>query len=114
MADMAVLEPISYEEATSIEGWKEAMQAELKMIHKSQTWELADKPSHKKVIGVKWVYRIKLNTDGSLNRLKARLVVKGFSQQYGVDSMKTFSLVARLDTIRLFLALAAQMRWKIF
>ncbi|KAA3465467.1 Retrovirus-related Pol polyprotein from transposon TNT 1-94 [Gossypium australe] len=77
----------------------------MSIIHKNQTWELIDKPSHKKVIGVNWVFKTKLNIDGSLNKLKARLVVKVFSQQYGIDYWETFSPVARLDTIRLLLAL---------
>ncbi|KAA3465222.1 Cysteine-rich RLK (RECEPTOR-like protein kinase) 8 [Gossypium australe] len=68
--------------------------------------ELVDKPLHKKVIGVKWVFKTNLNVDGSLNRLKARLVVKGFRQQYGIDYWETSAPVARLDTIRLILALA--------
>ncbi|KAA3481507.1 pleiotropic drug resistance protein 3-like [Gossypium australe] len=92
-ADVALLEPMTFEEAGTI--------------------ELVDKPSHKKVIGVKWVFKTKLNADGSLNKLKARLVVKGFSQQYGIDYWETFTLVVRLDTIKLLLALAAQMGWKI-
>ncbi|GKV25863.1 hypothetical protein SLEP1_g35244 [Rubroshorea leprosula] len=63
--------------------------------------------------GVKWVYRSKLNVDGSLNKYKARLVVKGYAQQLGVDFGETFSPVARHDTIRLLLALAAQKKWKL-
>ncbi|XP_016720207.1 uncharacterized mitochondrial protein AtMg00820-like [Gossypium raimondii] len=105
-ADMAILKPINYEEVALIEGWKEAMQAELKMIHKNQTWEFVDKSSHKRVIGVN-CNRTKLNADGSLNKLKARLVMKGFSQQYEIDYMETFASIARLDTTILLLALAA-------
>jgi len=63
---------------------------------------------------VKWVYHTKLNVDGSVNKLKARLVVKSYSQIFGVDYSETFSPVARLDTIRLLLAIAAQKGWKIF
>ena len=65
-----------------------------------------DKPLHKKAIGVKWVYRTKLNADGSVNKYKARLVVKGYAQLFGVDFSETFAPVARLDNIRLLLALA--------
>ena len=55
------------------------------MIEKNNTWKLVDKPIHKKAIGVKWVYRTKLNSDGSVNKHKARLVVKGYAQMFGVD-----------------------------
>ena len=84
------------------------------MIDKNNTWELVDRPSHKKPIGVKWVYRTKLNSDGSINKHKARLVVKGYAQMFGVDFSETFAPVARLDTIRMLLALAAQKKWKIY
>ncbi|KAH9715988.1 hypothetical protein KPL71_021282 [Citrus sinensis] len=90
------------------------MEDEIKMIHKNQTWELVDRPLHKKTIGVKWVYRTKLNADGSVNKFKTRLVVKGYAQLFGVDFSETFAPVAWLDTIRLLLALAAQKQWKIY
>ena len=78
------------------------------MIEKNNTLELVERPRNKKVIGVKWVYRTKLNLDGSVNKHKAWLVVKGYSQQYGVDFSETFVLVARYNTIRLLIDLAAQ------
>ena len=81
------------------------------MIEKNQTWELVDRPQHKKVIGVKWIYRTKLNYDGSVNKHKARLVVKGYVQIYGVDFSETFAPVARIDTIRMLLVLTAQKGW---
>jgi len=66
-----------------------------------------DMPEHKKPIGVKWVYRTKLNVDGTINKHKARLVVKGYAQIFGVDFSETFAPIARLDTIRKLLAVAA-------
>ena len=84
------------------------------MIEKNNTWELVDRPTHKKAIGVKWVYRTKLNYDGSINKHKARLVVKGYAQMFSVEFLETFALVAKLDTIRMLLALAAQKGWKIY
>jgi len=66
------------------------------------------------VIDVKWVYRTKLNPDGSIHKHKARLVVKGYSQMTGIDYGDTFALVARHETIWLIVALSAQYGWKIF
>ena len=74
------------------------------MIEKNHTWKLLERPSNKKVIGVKWVFRTKLNADGSMNKHKARLVAKGYAQVFGVDFSVTFASIARLDTIRLLLA----------
>ena len=65
--------------------WIEPMKEELRMIEKNDTWELVDIRQHRNVIGVKWVYRTKLNADGSVNKYKARLVVMGYSQVFGVD-----------------------------
>jgi len=90
------------------------MEAELKMIEKNGTWSLVDKPFDKKTIGVKWVFKVKLNANGSINKYKARLVVKGYAQQFGVDFFDTFAPVARLDTIRLLLALSAHQNWKVY
>ncbi|XP_011038230.1 PREDICTED: protein trichome birefringence-like 39 [Populus euphratica] len=64
-----------------------------------------------KAVGVKWVYTTKFNADNSINKYKARLVVKGYAQMFGVDFSKTFTLVARLDSIRMLLDLAAQNGW---
>jgi hypothetical protein len=87
------------------------MKEDLMKIEKNQTWMLVNRPAHKKVIGVKWVYRTKFNADSSINEYKARLVVKGYAQMFGVNFFETFAPVARLDTIRMLLALAAQNGW---
>ena len=65
-------------------------------------------PKGQKTISVKWVFKTKLNKSGEVDKYKARLVVKGYKQQYGVDYTEVFSPVARHDTIRLVIALAAQ------
>ena len=64
---MVVIEPGGYNEAIKYAGWKDAMQEEFDIILKSQTWELVERPLVKKVIGVKWVYKTKLNRDGTVN-----------------------------------------------
>jgi len=61
------------------------MKEEMDNIEKNKTWQLVDKPRDKNVIGVKWVYRVKMNPNGSINKYKARLVVKGYVQQSGFD-----------------------------
>ena len=76
----ALLELANYTEAAVSAHWRTAMKEELNIIEKNNTWELVERPSNKKVIGVKWVYRTKLNPDGSVNKYKAKLVVKGYSQ----------------------------------
>ena len=106
--NVAAIEPTNYVEAATDQKWLDAMKEELKMIEKNQTWELVDRPQHKKAIGVKWIFRTKLNSDGSVNKYKARLVVKGYAQMFGVDFSETFAPVARMDIIRMLLALAAQ------
>jgi hypothetical protein len=111
--NMALIEPAGYKEAVANQHWMAAMKEELMMIEKNQTWILVNIFAHKKAIGVKWVYRTKFNADGSINKHKARLVVKGYAQMFGVDFSETFAPVARLDTIRMLLALAAQNGWTI-
>nr|CAD1838543.1 unnamed protein product [Ananas comosus var. bracteatus] len=111
---VVVLEPAGYEEAKSDQRLMNEMKEELAMIEKNQTWELVERPKDRKVIGVKWVFKTKLNPDGSVNKQKARLVVKGYAQVWGVDFSETFAPVARLDTIRMTLALATQQGWKVY
>ncbi|CAL2249603.1 unnamed protein product [Prunus armeniaca] len=108
------IEPENFEAVVKEEIWRKAMEEEIKTIEKNKTWELVDRPKDKEIIGVKWVYKTKFNPDGSIQKHKARLVAKGYSQQPGIDFNKTFAPIARLDTIRTLVALAAQKKWKVF
>ncbi|RHN42089.1 putative RNA-directed DNA polymerase [Medicago truncatula] len=90
------------------------MDVEMKSIEKNRTWQLVDLPKGKDAIGLKWVYKTKYNEDGSVQKYKARLVVKGYSQQPGVDFNETFAPVVRMETIRTVLALAAQLELQVF
>ena len=90
------------------------MDDEINSIEKNDTWEMCNLPKGHKTIGVKWVFKRKLNKISEVDKYKARLVVKVYKQQYEVDYTEVFSLVARHGTIRLVVALAAQNSWPIF
>ncbi|KAL4353579.1 hypothetical protein GQ457_06G019510 [Hibiscus cannabinus] len=107
---LVVSDPLYYEEAADKEEWQKAMMEEMKSIEKNGTWEMVDLPDDKNAIGLKWVFKTKFGADGSIQKHKARLVAKGYAQQYGVDFEETFSPVARFETVRLVLALAAQLQ----
>ena len=84
------------------------------MIEKNNTWQLVDRPQDKKVIGLKWVYRIKYNEDGSIQKYKAHLVDKWYSQQSGIDFDDTFAPIARMETIRTVLVVIAKLKLQAF
>ena len=84
-----------------------AMNSEIDSIEKNNTWTLTDLPAGAKKIGVKWVYKTKYNENGKIDKYKACLVAKGYSQKYGVDYTEVFAPVARMDTVRMNIALAA-------
>lgn len=112
--NLAALEPSTCFEAMKSENWKKTMEEELSMIEKNNTWILVERPTKNKILGVKWVFKTKLNADGSINKHKARLVVKGYAQEPGIDFFDTFAPVARLDTIKLLIAISAQSGWDVF
>ncbi|GJZ39769.1 zinc finger, CCHC-type containing protein [Tanacetum coccineum] len=104
-------EPTTFLEATKETQWMEAMRAEIDSIEKNQTWTLTRLPPNQKVIGLKWVFKLKRDASGTVTKHKARLVAKGCVQQQGVDFEDAFAPVARMESIRLILALAAKENW---
>ena len=80
-------------------------------LRRSGTWEIVDPPRGKKIVGCKWVFTIKCNADGSVERYKVRLVAKGFTQTFGIDYQETFAPVAKINSIRILLSLAVNSDW---
>ncbi|KAE8676439.1 hypothetical protein F3Y22_tig00111614pilonHSYRG00169 [Hibiscus syriacus] len=107
-------EPETFEEASKSSEWMTAMKEEIDALQQNQTWDIVPKIKDVKPISCKWVYKIKRRPDGSIERYKARLVARGFSQQYGLDYDETFSPVAKLTTVRVLLALAANKDWNLW
>lgn len=104
-------EPTTVREALNSpdgEKWKQAMIDEYNALIENETWELTELPAGRKAIDTKWVYKLKRDGDGAVQRHKARLVVKGYSQVKGIDYDETYSPVARYSSIRFLLAMAVK------
>lgn len=108
------IEPSIYKQASQDPSWVEAMTKELQSLAANDTWEIVPLPPHKKAIGCRWIYKVKLKADGSLERFKAHLVAKGYTQEYGVDYLETFSPVVRMTTVRCVIAVAASKNWDLY
>lgn len=106
--------PKSYKLAAADPRWRDAMDLEIKALEENQTWDLVPKPENTCIIGSKWVYSVKLNSDGSLDRYKARLVAQGYKQEYGIDYEETFAPVAKMTSVRVLIAISAKNNWTIF
>lgn len=89
------------------------MEIELDSINKNNTWTLTTLPENHKAIGLKWVFKTKRAAEGKIIRYKARLVAKGYVQELGIDFDEVFAPVARIETVRLILALAAYHGWQV-
>ena len=100
--------PKTYQEAVNDPDWghlwNEAVAKEIESLVGNLTWEEVTLPKHANLTTSKWVFTVKRKTDGSVERFKARLVARGFSQKYGVDFEDTFAPTVRHDTLRAFLA----------
>nr|AAP44677.1 putative gag-pol polyprotein [Oryza sativa Japonica Group] len=104
-------EPASFNEAEQHQRWRSTMLEEIATIEENKTWRLVDLPRGHHAIGLKWVFKVKKDARGEVTKFKARLVAKGYVQQPGVDFNEVFAPMARLESVRMLLALAAQAGW---
>ena len=88
------------------------MRVDMEELEKNKTWEFVDLPEEKSLMGCKWVFTVKYKADGSLERYKAWLVAKGYTQTYGVVYQETFAPVAKMNIVRIFLSLTANYDWE--
>lgn len=108
-----ISEPRFYHEAVKDSRWKKAMELELAALDSNHTWDMVDLPDNIKLIGCRWVYEVKHNSDGTIDKFKARLVAKRYTQQLGIDFHDVFSPTAKIVTIRCLLSLAAAYQWSL-
>ena len=102
--------PATYRDAVrgaNGKAWREACVEELQSLIDNKVYRMVDRPKHKKVIGVRWVLRVKVQYDGEVERYKGRVVAKGYSQREGIDYDETFATVVRHESPRLLFAYAA-------
>lgn len=105
--------PSSVRVAVRDPNWLAAMRAEHDALVRNRTWTLVPRPLGANLITGKWLFKHKMNADGTLERYKARWVVRGFRQRAGIDYSETFSPVVKPATIRTVLTLAASRGWPV-
>ena len=111
---LGIIEPTSFREASKEQNWINAMDSEYKALVQNNTWKLVPHSNDDQhIIGCKWVYKLKLNSKGNLDRYKARLVAKGYNQQEGFDFNEMFRPLIKHTTIRLLLSIGISRNWHI-
>ena len=106
--------PHTVHETLSHSGWKQAMVEEMATLHSTSTWDLVPLPDGKSPVSCRWVYTVKIDPDSRVDRLKAPLVAKGYTQIYGPGYYDTFSPVAKMAFIRLLLSMATMSSWLLY
>ena len=106
-------DPHTYEYACEDPIWKKSMKEEFQSLQKNDIWDLVTLPTERKLVKCKWVFKTKFDSDGSPLKCKARLVAKEFSQFQCINYNETFAPVAKMDSIRLVLAIAASKQWEV-
>lgn len=95
------------------EEWRLAIREEIDNLQKRGTWKLVPRPAKARVIDSKWVFKTKYNSQGEIERRRARLVAHGYAQQYGIEYTETYAPVIRHKSVRMLLAIAAERGWKV-
>ena len=93
--------------------WRDVMSKEFNSTSEHSTWDLVEVTKTMNVVGCRWVFTIKYNSDGTIDRYKARIVARGYHQQQGVDYEDIFSPVIKSTTIRIVLGLAVNNEWPV-
>jgi Reverse transcriptase (RNA-dependent DNA polymerase) len=93
--------------------WQKAKQEELDAL-KNNTWDIIKLPQNKILVGSRWIYKIKYNSDGTIERYKTRLVAKGYIQTYGINCKETFASVAKMNTVKVLLLIAINLDWDLY
>jgi histone deacetylase 1/2 len=106
-------EPSSYRQALRLPHWKKAMQDEMDALYANHTWTLVPKTSTMNLVSSKWIFKVKTQFDGTIDRYKARLVARGFTQLPRLDYDETFSPVVKPGTIRLIFNIGLSHGWLI-
>ncbi|GAA0168605.1 transmembrane signal receptor [Lithospermum erythrorhizon] len=105
--------PTCFTEAIKLPHWQQAMAEEFNALTQQHTWDLVPPNSTHNLIGSKWIFRVKLKANGTLDKYKAQLVAQGFKQQHGIDFDQTFSPVIKHATIRTVLTIAVSNKWSL-
>jgi hypothetical protein len=110
-------EPKTYKQALTSpdkEKWLEAMQKEYSSLIKNKVFELVPRPNDRAIVTCKWAFKVKRKVDGSIERYKARLCARGFTQVLGIDYEETFAPVVKFCTVRCFLTIAFQRKLQVY
>lgn len=107
----SVVIPKNIQDAMKHPEWRKAVSEEVDALKRNQTWEEVLLPTGKKTVGCRWVFTVKLDSNGKVARYKARLVAKGYTQKFGIDYEDTFAPVAKINTIRVLVSIAANQDW---
>ena len=103
----------SYVEAAKDANWCATIEEEMRALAENETRDLVDAPKGVKLIGCRWVYKVKYNTDGSVNRYKARLVAKGYVQTHDIDYDEIYARVVKITTVHVVLEIAIVRGWNL-